>query len=291
MNYPFNYIAPTTLEEAIDILKREENAYPMAGGTDLLVAVRAGKVKPSIIVDIKKIPNLKNITFTEKGFLIGALVTIQELKESNLVKTFYPALWQAACCFGCYEIRLRATIGGNIAHSSPGAETSIPLAIYEAQVIINGPEGEKFVPFNQFITGPGKNILIKGELITGFLIPLYPEDIKSIYLRVSRVEGMDLAVCSLAMLILPPESPQARKIRISVGAVAPLPWRVEPVEKFLEDKPITREVILEAQNIIKESISPRESSIRGTPPYKKEMIAFMLEKAIHTLLLSEERGE
>lgn len=284
MNYPFDYVAPARLHEASRLMQEEKTACILAGGTDLLISTRSGKVRPALVVDIKKLEGLKDIGMRDGNLHIGALVTIQELKESDLIQSLYPALWQSTLRFGCYEIRLRATIGGNIAHASPGADTSLPLAIYEATVEVESTSGKRGIPLSQFVTGPGKSVLCRGEIITGFTLPLTPTGTKSSYLRVSRVEGMDLAVCNLAMMVLPPDAPMSRKIRIAVGAVAPVPWRAEPVEKFLEDKSVTPEVIASAQALLKESIAPRASSIRGTPEYKKEMIANMLAESFQLIL-------
>lgn len=284
MNCAFDYVAPSSLAEATRLLHEESDSSLLAGGTDLLILTRSGKVRPRLVVDIKKIDGLRAIAWQEGKLHIGALVTIQDLKENQAIREHYPALWQSTLRFACYEIRLRATVGGNIAHASPGADTSLPLAIYEANVDIVGTQGNRSVPLRNFITGPGKSVLQRGEIVTGFTLPTYSANTRSVYMRIGRVEGMDLAVCNLAMMLLPDEKSREREIRVAVGAVAPVPWRAEPVEKFLVGKKITAETIAEAQKILLQHISPRESSIRGTPAYKKNVITDMLAKAFSEVL-------
>lgn len=278
MNCTFDYIAPGSLAEAARLLQEADSSL-LAGGTDLLILTRSGKLKPRLVVDIKKIDGLRSVTSQGEKLHIGALVTIQDIKENETIRRHYPALWQATPRFACYEIRLRATLGGNIAHASPGADTALPLAIYEANVEIFGTQGSRSVPLSKFITGPGKSVLQRGEIVTGFTLPACPANSRSTYLRIGRVEGMDLAVCNLALMKVPDDGNGKPQFRVAVGAVAPVPWRAEPVEKFLAGKDITEATIAEAQQILLQHIAPRESSIRGTPAYKKHVIADMLARA------------
>ncbi len=280
----FDYYAPDSIEDASKLLKKYENSKILAGGTDLLVNMKKGKVRPDVVIDIKKIKGLNEIKEVDGYVSIGALVTFNQLIESEIIKTRYPVLWECAKVMGCYEIRNRATIGGNIVNASPGSESGSPLFVLEAEVKVRSDEGERKLKINEFVKGVGKTDLKRGEILTEILIPVYPENTKSTYFRGSRVRGMDLASLNLAMLILNPESDEKREVRIAAGAVYITPLRLKEIEDMLSHTKLTTELIEKVKRKVPQLIQPRATSLRATPEYKKVMVGNFIEMGLEKLL-------
>lgn len=287
----FDYFRARTIAEATAALK-QEGAVVLAGGTDLLVNIRGNKLHPRLVVDIKGLPELKGIRETREGGLwIGALTTMKEIAINTLIQERYKALAAAASVMGCYEIRVRATIGGNICNASPGAETGPVLAILNAAVEINGSGGRRILPLEQFLLGPGRTALGQGEVLVGFILPPLPSGSRTAYLRRSRIKGMDLAAVSVAVLAGPPDSEGKREIRVAAGAVLATPARVGTVEEILKQGPLTYERIRQARDRFAEVIAPRAGSLRATPEYKQEMVGQLMEMGLAKLVALEYRLE
>lgn len=281
---PFDYIRPANLDEATAYL-REEGSVALAGGTDLLLEIRNGDVKAKKVIDLKGLPELRGIKETENGELrVGAVTTMRELALHAGILTRYPALWKAASVMGCYEIRGRATIGGNICNASPGADTGPALLVHKAKILVHGPHGQRLLPIDEFFTGPGRTALQPGEVLAAVLLPAPTPGTTSAYLRRSRIQGMDLASIGLAMLVAGLGGNGPREVRVGVNAVAPTPVRIKQVEEILSQAPVTKYLLARAKEIMASSILPRASSIRATPEYKKAMAGVLLEMAAQQLL-------
>lgn len=281
----FDFSAPETLSEAFVALGRDENARILAGGTDMVVNMRSGKIKPAIVVDLKKIKELSGITKTDKGIEIGPLTTMSELAESNLIKGPYALLSYAASIMGCYEIRNRATVGGNIINASPGAETLTPFTALEAEICFESKNNKKTLPVSQFVTGPNKTVLQSGEIVTKIILPFYPQDTAGYYMRRQRVKGMDLASVNCSILVLNSKNISERKVRAAFGTVMPVPYRSKKAEEILSGKKITPDLIKQAAGIINSEINPRATSLRATPEYKRFMVEYFLKTGFQKLIL------
>lgn len=278
---PFDYHRPKSLGEACSLLV-EHDATILAGGTDLLVKIRDGKHPVKTVVDIKGIDSLRGIHREGRVFYFGALTTITDLitHEALLAEPALGNLVDAGRLFGCHEIRHRATVCGNIAHASPGSEYGSPMFVLEAEVLIHGPTGERVLPIHEFYRGATWNALEPGEILTALRVTLPPEGSRSCYLRRSRVKGMDLAGLNLSCLVIRPDDPKERKVRIAMGAVHKVPMRPEAVEAMLSGTAITSELLADARKMLSEGIHPRPSSMRAGPEYKKAMIAHLAEEAL-----------
>lgn len=304
---PFDYARPSSLGEAISLLAGERSRA-MAGGTDVLVNIRSGKDKPGLVVDLKGIPELTGIRLEGGSLWIGALTTMDEVASSPLLTGGWSVLAQAASKVGCLEIRYRATVGGNICNASPGADTAPAFLVLDARVVIAGPNGDRNVPLERFWQGPGRTVLQAEELVRGFLIPPLPAGSRGIYQRRSRVKGMDLAGMGMAVLAVgtgagmplpdaegpvtgmtapqtygPLGGTTASEFRIAVGALAPTPVRVKAAEDMLLGRPLSSELLGEVKEYMRNAYSPRATSLRATPEYKKEMAGALLEIALEEL--------
>ncbi len=212
---PYRYLRPTTLQEASEMLSLE-GAMALSGGTDLLVQMRERKRKPAVVVDLKHLPGLRAIEHSLASVHLGALTTVTDILEHSRLTARLPALRQAAEVFACCEIRHRATVGGNVANASPGAEFTVPLVALDAVVELYGPQGPRAMALSSFLHGPGQTDLKRGELVTGISIPLTP-DLRCAYRRKSRTRGMDLAAVSLAVVAHGASRPEGRRM-------APADW-------------------------------------------------------------------
>lgn len=283
----FRYSRPETLEEAFELLLNNEDTRILAGGTDLLLDLREESSPDRLVIDIKKIKELQGIEEGEKYVAIGALTTIRSIQQSDLIKEKYTALWNAASSFGCLEIRNRATIGGNIVHASPGAETGTPLFAFEAEVEVFGPNGKRRLPITEFWQDVGRVDLKKGEILGRILLPKY-ENMLSCYHRLSRVKGMDLAILGVTVAVLNPDNTSEREVRVAMGAVARTPYRNQEVEEMLSHTVIDKELMQAVKVKLAESIAPRASSLRAKPPYKKAMVGNLTEKCLQELGILKE---
>ncbi|HMK83978.1 MAG TPA: FAD binding domain-containing protein, partial [Candidatus Bathyarchaeia archaeon] len=166
------YSEPSTLKEAFSILNKVAGAKILAGGTDVIVSMREGKIAPTHIVNIKRISGLDKIReSTSGGLSVGALVTISAVETSAMVRNAFPMVSEAAHQLGSLPVRNRATVGGNLCNSSPSADMAPPLITLGAIAKIAGPKGRRSVKLEHFFTGPGKTVLSKTEILTEILIP------------------------------------------------------------------------------------------------------------------------
>jgi CO/xanthine dehydrogenase FAD-binding subunit len=281
----FEYLKPSSLEEASKLLMDCKNSMILAGGTELMVSIRNGNHSPERVVDVKEIPELAGIRWEDGHLFVGASNTWTDIMINKTLAENFPAFMQAAKVFGCSEIRNRATLGGNICNASPGAEAGGPCMVYEAKVKIWGSGKERIIPINEFFTGPGKNSIQQGEIMTGILLPLLPEGSRSAYRRITRVKGQDLATCAITIAIINPDEIETRRFRVGFSAVMRTPARSPELEEILSGKVITPEVLKSAKLWLRENLQPRASSLRGTPDYKRDAMGGMLEILLRGLKL------
>jgi CO/xanthine dehydrogenase FAD-binding subunit len=281
---PFDYFHPSDIAETLTLLDQECETSVLAGGTDLLVKMRRGSMRPPVVVDIKGLKECQGIRWEGDRLSVGALTTFNDLLRSVEIQEHFPILVDATRVMGCYEIRERATLGGNVVNASPGAESGSPLAVLEAQVVLKGRRGERQMSIRDFWQGVGKTDLAPGELLVRIVIPRLPEGSRSTYLRRSRVQGMDLASVNAAVVVINPQLPASREIRVALGAVAPTPIRAREIETLLCGQEITASLLSQMREKIQEGLAPRDTSLRATPGYKKEMVGVLTEMALEVLL-------
>jgi carbon-monoxide dehydrogenase medium subunit len=215
------YEAPESLNGAVALLAGATgDARVLAGGTDLLVQMRADVVDPDLIVDIKKIPETRAITEERGGWRIGAAVTGAELKEHPRLKQVWPGVVEAANLIGSTQVQGRATLGGNLCNGSPAAD-SVPALIAAAAVAtVAGPQGTRDIPVEDVMLGPRKLALRKGEIVVSFLLPPRPPRSADAYLRFIPRTEMDIAVVGAGVSLTVDPAGTITAARVSLGAVA-----------------------------------------------------------------------
>jgi len=282
----FEYFSPKSLDEASRfLLEREKEAKLMAGGTDLLVAMKTGGISPRQVVDLKRIPGLGKIGWNENGGLeIGALATVHEIESSSLIREKFPLLAKAASVLGSLQIRNKATIGGNLCHASPAADLAPPLIALEARVHLFSQQGSRSVELENFFLGPGVTALRPGEILTGIEIPPMSVHSGGTYLKFALRKEMALAVLSVAtVLTLTPADSVCRKARISLGAVAPTPIRAKEAERVLDGKRIGDDLIQKASDLAAEASKPI-TDIRGSVWYRARLTPVLVGRSIRQIL-------
>src|SRR5262245_49471879 len=221
------YEAPGSLDQAVALLAAEPGeARVLAGGTDLLVQLRTDLIEPALLVDIKRIPEMRRIAEEGGGFRVGAAVTGAELKEHPRLKAMWPGLVEAANLIGSTQVQGRATMGGNLCNGSPAADSVPALLAAGAIASIAGPNGRREVPVEDIMQGPRRLALAKGEIVASFLLPPRPARTADAYLRFIPRTEMDIAVVGCGVCLTLDQSGTCTAARVSLGAVAPRPLLV-----------------------------------------------------------------
>ena len=215
------YEAPESVEGAVALLASATGeARVLAGGTDLLVQMRADVVDPELIVDIKKIAETRAITEEKGGWRIGAAVTGAELKEHARLKKAWPGVVEAANLIGSTQVQGRATLGGNLCNGSPAADSVPALIAAGAMATLAGPKGKRDLPVEDVMLGPRKLALTKGEIVVSFLLPPRPPRSSDAYLRFIPRTEMDIAVVGAGVSLTLDAGGTITTARVSLGAVA-----------------------------------------------------------------------
>jgi CO/xanthine dehydrogenase FAD-binding subunit len=215
------YEAPDSLEGAVALLAAANgDARVLAGGTDLLVQMRADVVEPELIVDIKRIPETRAVTEEKGGWRIGAAVTGAELKEHPRLKKVWPGVVEAANLIGSTQVQGRATLGGNLCNGSPAADSVPALIAAGAVATLAGPKGKRDLPVEDVMLGPRQLALQKGEMVASFLLPARPARSSDAYLRFIPRTEMDIAVVGAGVSLTLDGGGVITAARVSLGAVA-----------------------------------------------------------------------
>jgi len=214
------YEAPESLEGAVALLASAKDARVLAGGTDLLVQMRADVLDPELIVDIKKIPETRAVTEEKGGWRIGAAVTGAELKEHPRLKKVWPGVVEAANLIGSTQVQGRATMGGNLCNGSPAADSVPALIAAGAVATLAGPKGKRDLPVEDVMLGPRKLALEKGEIVASFFLPPRPTRSSDAYLRFIPRTEMDIAVVGAGVSLTVDGAGIVTAARVSLGAVA-----------------------------------------------------------------------
>jgi CO/xanthine dehydrogenase FAD-binding subunit len=219
----FDYARPSTLDDAFELLSAPDGGVKaLAGGTDLLVGLRNGTIRPRVVVDLKRIDELAPVIRADEGGVqIGANASLAQLTANEVIQRDFPALVESAAVVGSVQIRHRATLAGNLCNASPAADTVPALLAYGAVVVIRGPSGERRVRVEDFIVGPRETVLSVGEIVTAVILPTPTPGTGTAFARLTRRRGVDLAILSVCCLVDP-----EGEARFGLGAVGPRPFLV-----------------------------------------------------------------
>jgi CO/xanthine dehydrogenase FAD-binding subunit len=284
----FRYVAPQDLGQALEFLSLHRGkARILAGGTDLTPQIKEGILSPRLLLDVKGIRDLYGIQKKDGTLVLGALHPLGQLINSSILREEVPSLVQAMGMIGSYQIRNRATLGGNLCNASPAADTAPPLLALGASLILRTIQGSRSVPLERFFLGPGKTVLEENEILTHIEIPLPEKKVHGVFLKHTGRKAMDLAIVNVAALASFDPDGDSQDVRIALGAVAPTPMRATQLERILEGEQMTPEMIKQAREEIKKEVSPI-TDLRASLEYRREMAGVMLERALTGLRQQEE---
>ena len=276
----FEYFEPKTVQEAVGLLvKYKRAAKLLAGGTDLMLGMKEGFVQPRYLINLKTIKGLDKIAYSKKGGIsIGSLTTWTAILSSGAILEHYPILREAASLIGGYQIRNRGTIGGNICHASPSADSAPALMVYGAQCVVSGPRRERVIPIEEIFSGVQKTSLKPGEILTGFRIPTPDPKSKGCYLKFSPRKAMDLPIVGVGALVRTSNG-TFEEVKIALGAVAPTPIRARRAERFLVGKPVSdRSIRQAAEEAVNES--KPITDLRASREYRLGLVRELTGQAI-----------
>lgn len=278
---PFKYARPSSLDEAVGLLQEHgPDAMLLAGGTDLVIGLREGWLRPEVVVDLKRIDEMpRGISHDDGMVTIGATVVMADLEASEFISEHFPALVEAAEVVGSVQIRNRATLAGNICNASPAADTAPPLLVYDALMVIAGPDGVREVAVDDFIQGPSKTDLKRGELVIAIKVPVPEKPYGAAYYRMTRRRGTDLASITLSCGVS-----KAGVVRLSYGSIGPRPFLVVDDSGELADRATSTERRDEILERMFDQASPSVRSMRASPEYRLAMVRVLGRRALNTAL-------
>ena len=279
---PFDFYQPATIQEASRLLKENgPGGRFLAGGTDLVIAMKEKGLAPKYVVDLKRIPGLTGIRENgDGGITLGALTTLYTIETSALIKKKYPFLAQSAAEVGSIQIRNRATIGGNMANATPSADTAPALIALNAAAKIASASGERTVKLEDFFTGPGQNVMNPDEILTEITIPKTASNLVGEYIKFSPREMMDLAYVGVAVAYnLGAGDKKCAGVRIVLGAVAPTPLRARRAEAALEGQMLSEALAEKVGQIAAEEAKPI-SDVRSSADYRRAIVGAMTKRAL-----------
>ena len=234
----FDYLRPGSLQEALDLLGQHgQSGMAVAGGTDVWVNVRSGKVKPTAVVSLNAIPNMRFILPEGRAVSLGAGTRHADVEDSEWVARHFPALQQACEGVGSRQVRNVATVGGNLCNAAPCADSGVALLLYDATLITQGTNGSRELTLDQFFVGPGETVLEPGEILTEIRVPDPGERTFSAYWKHTRRRGVELPLLGVGCRVTLSADNIVEKARISLGVCAPMPKRSKEAEAVLEGKP------------------------------------------------------
>jgi carbon-monoxide dehydrogenase medium subunit len=277
----FEYEAPTSIAEAVRVLgERDGAARPLAGGTDLIDQIRVGRHQPNLVVDIKKIPELNVLELSAAGLRLGAAVPCYRIYGDSAIAEAYAALADSARIIGGIQIQSRASVGGNLCNSGPAADSTPALIALGAVAVIAGPSGRREVAVESFCTGPGKNVLGRGEFLVELKFPSRPPNSGSHYRRFIPRNEMDIAVVGVgASVVLNGKGESFVSARIALGAVGPTPLFAAEAGRLLAGQPVSEAVIEKAAQAARTLAKPIDD-MRGTKEFRLHVTGVLTRRVL-----------
>ena len=275
----FEYLQPRSVKEAVAVLARYgDRARVLAGGTDLIVQMKMERLAPKYLVDIRKMPGLRGITFSSGSIHIGAGSSIWTLRHDPDIRTHFPAFAEACASFSTTQVQFMGTIGGNLCNGSPASDCAPILIALGARAVIQDADGQRQLPLEDFFLGPGKTALRSGELLVGVAIPRPQPGTGSAFLKIGRVTA-DLAKVNAAAVLVR-EGDRIASCRLAFGSVAPKPMRMNKAEALLAGQAFGADIVAEAARIAAQEAAPIDD-VRSTAWYRREIVRVLAFDGLH----------
>jgi carbon-monoxide dehydrogenase medium subunit len=277
-----DYAAPKTVAEAAALFaEKGDRARALAGGTDIIVQVRENRRDVDLLVDLKNIPEVNELSYdAARGLSLGAAVPCYRIYEHADIPRLYPGLNDAALLIGGIQIQSRASVGGNLCNASPAADSIPALIAHEAVAVIAGSQGTREVAVEKFCTGPGRTVLGRGEFLLRLRLPTPKPRTGSLYVRFIPRNEMDIAVVGVGVSVtLDQGGKRCTAARVSLGAVAPTPLLVPEAGAALADGGLTDDHLAKAAALAQAASRPI-SDMRGDADYRRHLVGVLTRRAL-----------
>jgi len=275
---PFEYACPTSISEAVALLASHDGeAKPLAGGQSLVPMMAFRVASPSLLVDLRKLAELRQIRITQDGVVLGAMVRWRDILEDAWLKTAHPLLVAAVEHVAHYQIRNRGTVGGSIAHADPAAEMPGIVVTCEAQLAVMSKAGARTIAAGDFFRGPLMTVLEPDEIITEIRFPMWPAKRRFGFQEFARRRG-DFAMAAAAVFY-DDDDGNARNAHVGVIGVADCPLRLPSVEAVINGRKIDDAVIAKAEAAASAAVDPADD-IHSSGAYRKALVGVMVERAL-----------
>lgn len=261
------------------MIAADPGARVLAGGTDLLVQVRAGLRQPTAYIDIKRIPELLDITMDGRELRLGAATSAAAICENALLSRLWPGLAEAVHLIGSTQIQGRGSVGGNLCNASPAADTTCALIVNQAICVIAGPKGERQVPVESFCVAPGKTVLENGEFLVALRLPRPAPRTSDAYLRLIPRTEMDIAVAGAGASVTLDASGTCTAARVAIGAVAPTALIVPDAARALIGSRLDERALQRAGEAASAAAKPIDDK-RGTVAYRRTIAGVLTRRAV-----------
>jgi carbon-monoxide dehydrogenase medium subunit len=273
----FDYVSPTSAEDAAAALVAT-GARALAGGTDLLVQLRAGRIAPSVIVDLKRIPDATGIREEAGAFVIGAATSGAVIGEHAELVRAWPGVVEAANLIGSTQVQGRATLAGNLCNASPAADSVPALVAARAVCVIVGPSGRRNAPVEDIATAPGRTSLAPGEFVLEIRLPMRPARASDAYLRLIPRTEMDIAVVGAGVNLVLDKAGAVQEAHVALGAVAPTVLLVEAAGAALVGSKLDETALAKLDAAARAACRPI-SDKRGTTEYRTKIAGVLARRA------------
>lgn len=281
----FDYIRPASVEEACAALAETDGTVKaLAGGTDLLVQMKQGRLQPRALVSLRDIPGLSFVRLENDGSLaLGAATPLGMVENSLEVIRSFPAIAEAASWIGSVQVRSRATVGGNLCNAAPSADMAPVLIAYGAEATITDGRAERTLLLEDLFAGPGQTVLKPGELLTAITVPPASAGSFGTYKKAYR-SAMDIATVGAALLAVfaPGPAPGAalvQDVRLVLGAVAPTPMRAREAEQMLTGQKLDQDLIVQASRKAAQEARPI-TDVRASAEYRTTLVEVLSRRAL-----------
>ena len=278
----FDYARVKSVDEAVALLaEKNGSARVLSGGTDLLVALREGRLSTELVVDVKQVPELAEMTFDpSSGLVLGAAVSCQRMYDDDTVAAAYPGLMDSAHLIGGVQIQGRASLGGNLCNASPAADGIPALIAHAAVCTVAGPNGRRDVAVEDFCVAPGRTVLEPGEFLVNMRMPAPKPGFGAAYLRFIPRNEMDIAVVGVgASVQLSADGTTFQHARIALAAVAPRPLFVPEAGESLAGKSVNEESMAQAAELAQLAATPI-TDMRGTAEFRKHIVGVLTRRTL-----------
>jgi aerobic carbon-monoxide dehydrogenase medium subunit len=275
---PFEYACPTTVSEAVALLASHDGeAKALAGGQSLVPMMAFRVAQPSLVVDLRKLAELRDIKITADGVTLGAMVRWRQVLDDERLRTAHPLLVAAVEHVAHYQIRNRGTVGGSIAHADPAAEMPGVVVTCEAKMTVVGKSGSRVIDAKDFFHGPLMTALQSDEIITEIKLPAWPAQRRFGFQEFARRKG-DFALAA-ALLFYDDDSGKARNAHVGAIGVGDTPLRLPAVEQVLNGSAIDEATITRAEAAASAAVNPHDD-IHASGAYRKALVGVMVERAL-----------